>query len=251
MTIKNMALAWLPTLLLAAVVVWQNGKMSDLEERVAVAETRSPVKVSVAPQAAQGDGKVVVERQVAAATDKAPNLEPLSQRLGALERELARLRLNKANRKVNIGGQREVVKDDVAALREDVDTLLTGGGIDAPEAKEKVEEVVEQAQKQRWQNWRKMRAEAETQWVGEFAKDNDLEPDVQQAITGLLDRRREARSEFYRSVQEDGVSYADARAKMDATRAEVKEDLRSTLGEEGMAKFEAAWRERRERRRGL
>lgn len=227
-------------------VVLQQQRLSDLEAGLAAVETPAaasppPVTPVVAVQKTDDRRVAALEARVVALTRR---LDTLGER--GSERQ--------GRRRVEVEAEPRVGtdSDEVVSLREDVDALLTGEGIDTPEGRQKVSALVEKAQEEarekRWERRRAARDEAQQTWLEEFSAKSGLDEATSAALGEVLRAQSEKRREVFRAVRDGDGSMEDARrdavAMREATEAKVKE----LLTEEQFQAYEAS---REERSRGM
>ncbi|MFT7582597.1 MAG: hypothetical protein ACI9MR_004279 [Myxococcota bacterium] len=251
---------WILVAVVAGVVVWQHTRLGTLTDQVA-SLSASTADVTPATTKKPSDLKTRVTME---------SLGDVERRMGIMEQRLKGIdgRLRRAEKRgghkgalkadptaamaLVLGSGDDATPDEVHALRQDVDALLTGEGMNAPEAKVVIEKMLEQRDQKRRNRWIKMGDEAAKVWAEEVSTSLDLDDETSADLSGILNTRRETRRAMYQKVRDDEMTYVEARKEMDAVRAAAADEIKTLLGEEKYTLFEQKEEERRsQRRRGL
>ena len=145
-----------------------------------------------------------------------------------------------------------VLSDEVAALREDVDALLTGGGLDSREARDKVKTLIdktrEKARAERRERRNEFRSARREEWLTEFSSSAGLDGEQQEAVKTIMARQDEVRQKLRETVRNGDKSFSEMREAMRVARKATEDELREVLDEEQFAAYQKNRAERRERR---
>ncbi len=227
---------------------WQHTRISELEAGLAAAV----IDRSGGDRAAPSPDLVreAASRAVAAAgsgSERARAIAALEARVAALEaRPSPRLgqgrpRPEPAHRParptlVQEDGAGEDVDDEVGSLREDVDALLTGAGVDTDEGRKLVKDLIEDAREEaratRRKQWSDLRRQADEQWLAEFSAGHGLDAATTARVSELISSRRAAGAEIFGKVREGELTFAEAKVQAEELRAATDVSLLEVLGDE-------------------
>lgn len=127
--------------------------------------------------------------------------------------------------------------DELAALRTDVDALLTGRGLESPEAKAALKAALEEARSQAREERRERRAAAEAAWLDRFAEEAGLSEAQHEAVRALLDADRETRRSLWAAVREGDKTRDEVRQERRAMREQTDARLAEILDAEQLEAF--------------
>lgn len=179
------------------------------------------------------------------------DLASLEQRVAALEQTIARV-----FRMVLAADQRAPEREmpapggaqAVAALREDVDALLTGEAVNTVKGREQLHQIVRQVQDELWQErrqqWTAMRDEMRRSRVAELAKEANLSPVQVEQLNGLLEEEQSQRQALRRAIHEGKVDFAQVRAQMRSLRRATDDKAKSLLDSRQYPAYEKMREER-------
>lgn len=139
------------------------------------------------------------------------------------------------------------IADELAALRTDVDALLTGRGLESPEAKAALKAALEEARTQAREERRERRAAAEAAWLDRFAEEVELSEAQHEAVRALLDAERETRRTMWAAVRNGDKSRGEVRQERRAAREQTDARLAEILDARQLEAFNETRRGPRER----
>ncbi|PKN54202.1 MAG: hypothetical protein CVU56_27865, partial [Deltaproteobacteria bacterium HGW-Deltaproteobacteria-14] len=222
-----------------AVILVQSASIGALEDRVASQEA-ALAKLAGARSPAN---------KPAAARAPTPDLGGIEARLAAAEREaksasvLARAAAARGG--AAVAGEADdgaivSLADDIASLRTDVDALLTGRGLETPEAKVAMRAVVDEAREQAQTARRTRMEERRRAWIDGFAAEQHLSDAQAEALQEALDAQREARDAMRDAARDGDKSWEEAREDMRAARQAFDKRLDEILDADQRAAYDAS-----------
>lgn len=140
--------------------------------------------------------------------------------------------------------------DEVAALRTDVDALLTGRGLETPEAKQAVRAAMAEAREQARAEREAKRAERRAAWFEQFATEHGLNADQKTRLQAAMDESQRVRNELREAMQSGEKTREEMREAMRNARQAFDASVDGILDAEQRAAFDAGQREQRGGRGG-
>jgi len=223
------------------VILAQNTTISGLEDRLASQETK--LAELVGAQSKVNKPPPLPEPSPVAEVD----LSSVEARLLAVEREarsagvLARAATSQG---AAVGdddlddGALVSIADDIAELRTDVDALLTGRGLETPEAKQAMRTAVAEAREERRAERRTRMQERRQQQLDDFIAKAGLTETQAQSLRSALDAQRDARENMREAVRSGEKTWQEAREDMRAARRAFEQQLDELLDDEQRAAFD-------------
>jgi hypothetical protein len=240
--------------------VWQHQHL-EAQLETQRAELTNPAEVKTLVQRHQNapSDRVVVHPDVDVAELQETvkrlqsEMQTLRQRLTTLTDQRAEKRPRFATPTANPTPPSDTSGERIHALREDVDALLTGAGVDSTEGKELVAAMVEQqrqeARSERHARWQRMREEADEAWVQDFGENAGLDTEQVTDLSNLLEAHRNAKRDLrramrrgesdFRTVQQQSEQLHEA---LNANVSELLTDAQFTLFLESQAERREAMR---------
>ncbi|TNF38142.1 MAG: hypothetical protein EP329_01310 [Deltaproteobacteria bacterium] len=225
------------------VILVQNTTISGLEDRV-VAQEKALAKLAGMRSEVNKPAPVPEEPPAPAV---AVDLSTVESRLAAVEREarsaavLARAASAKGptdDDEDYDDGALVSLADDIASLRTDVDALLTGRGLETPEAKEAMRAAVDEARVARQAERQARRTEQRQARLDDFIAKANLSETQASSLRAAVDAQREARQAMREAVQSGEKTWEEAREDMRAARRAFEKQLDEILDEEQRAAFD-------------
>ncbi|MCB9731675.1 MAG: hypothetical protein H6745_03460 [Deltaproteobacteria bacterium] len=242
-TSKALILSVAPWLVAAgalAAVAIQSSNVSSLEQRVAVLEATGETRPAPAVTELRTE---VVGRPAPAAPEDDDRVAALLARVDALERKQATMPVVRPHA-VGEGAAPEAVADDVAALRADVDTLLTGDNFDSDDTKKKLMGIVEEAVAARRQKFEQAREEATRQRVLDLAAELGLDEKRAASLSDLAVELRGTRRDVMDRVRSGELDMREARAEAQARQETIRTQVKDLLTDAQYTRFEEEFPER-------
>lgn len=135
--------------------------------------------------------------------------------------------------------------DEVAALRTDVDALLTGRGLESPEAKQAVRAAMAEAREQARAEREAKRAERRAAWFEQFATEQGLSGDQKVRLQAAMEESQRVRTELREAMQSGEKTREEMREAMRNARQAFDASVDGILDAEQKAAFDAGQREQR------
>jgi hypothetical protein len=231
------------------VVIFQQFAICDLQDRLDAAQHGPKDETTLASPAP-------VSKSLPPYDDR-----KLRLRLAALDRKITTMRdFRKAAAKIvttrpaaprSLAGKDDPVLDEVSSLREDVDALLTGAGVQSTEGKTEVANLLKRAREKertarskRWQEFRRQRDET---MISEFAKDQDLGENQTEQLASIIGDMRSEQSKLWRGIRDGTMEFGTLRTKRQALKAATLLKLEQLLDADQLTLFQTKMKSRRHR----
>ena len=247
---------WLPRVALglglAAIVglFVQQSTISDLERRLAdvstagAATAESPGPSAATSSAAVGYDDGRLKARVAALEKRIAKQETLRR---AVARAVAEKRVKPSTRTPSGDGN----GGEVHALREDVDALLTGAGVQSPEGKQEVASLVEKIRAReraaRRKRWSEFRRKSDAAFIKTFAEKHNLDEDQSVQVTEIMQRMRKKQMALWRGLRDGSLQYEEIASRRKALNATLTVELGQVLDATQVTAFQKQLKERRRR----
>lgn len=141
------------------------------------------------------------------------------------------------------------------ALREDVDALLTGAGVESQEGQDLVATLVDQQRQQaraeRHARWQRIRTEADEAWIEDFRDEAELDDDQMEGLRGLLAEHRDEKRALRRAMRQGETDFGQVQAQSERLHAELEDAVAQLLSEAQLALFRDSQERRRDAMRKL
>jgi len=239
---------WVPLFAVAlalvglVLVIVQRGEIRRIEQQLAASDAaEGPAGESTeGPEVAHG---------------VSPQHDPaVERRVAALEQTVSRLfkmLIAKAQGASREGGAAPATPADLAALREDVDALLTGEALETDQGRKRLHEVIRQAQEEAWQQrrqqWRQWRQQAQRGRLEELGEKARLNAAQVEQIGGMIEGERTQRRALVDQMRRGDKSFEQGRAELRALRQQTDQKVRELVDP---AQYQAYEKMRAERRGG-
>lgn len=173
--------------------------------------------------------------------------EDLDRRIAMLEDRVARLtKIALDNRSMaqsssGVTVASEISDDEVAALRDDIDSLSTGELFSTEEGREKFRAAVREEQEQimeerRQERFDRMRREYDAM-VDQFIADAGLDDDQAQVVRDSIATERETAREIFEAARAGDLPFRDARQQFEDAQSATDDAIASVLDQEQYAAY--------------
>ncbi len=229
-------------------VAVQFGTLSSIEDRLQAQTRAASSRVDARPDAPRAQAAVVDTKALASVEARIDDLERDVKSALTLVRRRPAPTVTLPD---DASDGLKAVADEIAALRTDVDDLLVGGGLQAPEAQAALEAAATEVQEQRRRERRERRAEryAEVvdEWLGTFAADAGLSVEQAGKLGDIMKAQRTSRQDVRAQVRSGELTRDEAREEMRAQRQDRDDEVRDLLDDEQYEQFNERERELRGR----
>jgi len=174
---------------------------------------------------------------------------PVERRVAALEQTISRLFRMVVGQQgatraaaAGEGDKQGAAPEQVAALREDVDALLTGEALATDKGRERLHDIIRQAQQKQWETWRNRRVEMRKQALRsrlrELADKTAIPADKLETLTTTLDAERDQQRAIFRGLRQGQKTVDQARAEARALRQSTDQQAKQLLDDKQFAEYE-------------
>lgn len=235
-------------------VVVQQGTIGELESRLKTAEAASPAEVATGETVAVESYDDAALSARIAALEKTVSQQREMQRAVSRAASSGRPRVAAALPKTVTGEAKGEVADEVTSLREDVDALLTGAGVQSDEGKKEIAGLVRKVQQQERQARDARRSEfrkkADAEFITSFAESEGLADETATAMTKVMSDMRDAQMKLRTQMRDGSLPFEEGRAQRRALRDSSRKAIGEVLTEEQAESFTKKMAERRGGRGG-